>query len=91
MEQNKKEQNKLTYEQLENFSHQLSERCKMLATRVEQLEVALAVNRLNFLFKVLDNAKYFPTSYVDKTSKEIIGALSLEEEEDQIEIENEKA
>jgi len=74
---------KLSYEELENVAHQLSEQARSLYTRVQQLETNAAFQRLTFLFKVIDRNAIaaFSTDFVEKCAKEIEEIMTLPEEE----------
>ena len=74
---------KLSYEELENVAHQLSEQARSLYARVQQLETNAAFQRLNFLFKVIDRNAIaaFSTDFVEKCAKEIEEIMTLPEEE----------
>lgn len=78
------EEKKLSYEELENIAHQLSDQARSLYARVQQLENNALFQRLNFLFKVVDKSCMlsFPDDFVKKCADEIVDILTLPEEED---------
>lgn len=83
------EEKKLSYEELENIAHQLSDQARSLYARVQQLESNALFQRLNYLFKVVDKSCTFsfPDDFVKKCAEEIVEILTLPEEE----VENEKS
>jgi len=78
------EPKKLSYEELENIAHQLSEQARSLYSRVQQLENNAILQRLNFLFMVIDKSRIFafPDEFVKKCTEEIIDILTLPEDTD---------
>lgn len=74
---------KLSYEELENIAHQLSDQARSLYARVQQLESNALFQRLNYLFKVVDKSCTFsfPDDFVKKCAEEIIEILTIPEEE----------
>ena len=46
---------KLSYEQLENVAHQLSEQNRQLYAKLQELQVDNMFKRLDYLFKVVEN------------------------------------
>lgn len=76
MEETKTE--KPSYEQLENMAMQLKNRCMMLESRLESID--LTTTRLNYLFKVVDNASTFPAEFVTGIINEIVEFLEIKEE-----------
>ena len=48
---------KMSYEQLENIAHQLSEQAKQLYTRLQEANMTNMFKRLDYLFKIVENAK----------------------------------
>lgn len=85
----KKEQNeKLTYEQLENAARQLSAQFdsvvrenQQLKTLVQKLQLDNMFTELNFRFKVLDHAELFNDEFVDRILGEIEDIMTIKEEE----------
>jgi len=77
------EDKKLSYEELENIAHQLSDQARSLYARVQQLESNALFQRLNYLFKVVDKSCTFsfPDDFVKKCAEEIIEILTIPEEE----------
>lgn len=79
MEESKK---KLTYEELENVAHQLSEQSKQLYTRLQQAELTNVYKRLDYLFKVIEFSPDFDDTFVNKCVKEIEEIMTVPETED---------
>lgn len=79
MEENKKVE-KLSYEQLENVCHQLSEQSRNLYQKLQEANMTNAFKRLDYLFAVLTNKDIFPTEFVEKTVNEVMMALTVDEE-----------
>lgn len=78
-EKNKK---KLSYEELENIAHQLSEQSRVLSERLEQSNMHNAFKRLDYLFKIIENSKEFKPEFVDKCVSEIEELISIPESEE---------
>lgn len=81
MEENKEIKKKLTYEELENAAHQLSEQSRQLYTRLQEAELSNLFKRLDYLFKVLDFNTFFPEEFVDNCAKEILDIMTIPKEE----------
>ena len=47
---------KMSYEQLENVAHQLSEQSRQLYAKLQEANMANMFKRLDYLFKVVENA-----------------------------------
>lgn len=75
-------QDKLSYEQLENIAHQLSEQNRMLYQKLEESNYANAFKRLDYLFKVVEmkSMGVFATDFMENCAKEIVDILTLPEE-----------
>lgn len=76
MEETKTE--KPSYEQLENMAMKLKNRCMMLESRLASID--LTTTRLNYLFKVVNNASTFPAEFVTGIINEIVEFLEIKEE-----------
>lgn len=85
----KKEQNKkLTYEQLEDATRQMSVQFdsvvrenQQLKGLVQKLQLDNMFTELNFRFKVLDHAELFNDEFVDRILGEIEDIMTIKEEE----------
>lgn len=70
---------KLTYEQLENVCHQLSEQSRSLYKRVQDLEMTNLFKRLDYLFAVVENIDKFPADFGKKCIEEIVTSMTIPE------------
>lgn len=77
MEENKK----LSYEELENVAHQLSEQSRQLYAKLQQVELEKVYKRLDYLFKVMEFPTFFNDSFVEACAKEIEEIMTISEEE----------
>ena len=76
---------KMSYEQLENIAHQLSEQAKQLYARLQEANMANMFKRLDYLFKVVENAHAFNEEFVTKCVTEIEGLMTVPETEEETE------
>lgn len=89
MEENVKQEEKLTYEQLENAANQLLAQNNELKRAL--YEISNATKRLDYLFKVLDHAALFDVDFVDKCVEEIVQLLTIPEKQESSDTPVEKA
>lgn len=79
-----KEQKKLTYEELENFAHQLSDQSKKLYQSLQEANMTNVFKRLDYLFKVVEFYKLFieagKADFVEASIKEIESLMTIPEE-----------
>lgn len=80
MEEQKKEQEKLSYEKLEEAAVQLQQRCMMLENKLRSIDMVSV--RLSYLLKVVEIKGVFSEEFIAKCSKEIEDLLTLEETEE---------
>ena len=71
MEENKKEQKKLSYEELQNVASQLSQQNQQLNLMLQQANMTNIFKRLDYLFKVLELKDCFDSEFVITCSDEI--------------------
>ena len=71
MEENKKEQKKLSYEELQNVASQLSQQNQQLNLMLQQANMTNIFKRLDYLFKVLENKDCFDSDFVIACADEI--------------------
>lgn len=76
---------KLSYEQLENICHQLSEQSRELYTRLQEANMANMFTRLNFLFKMLEQQVFFEEEIIDAVAKEIKQLMAVGENKEEVE------
>jgi hypothetical protein len=84
MEENVKQEEKLTYEQLENAANQLLAQNDEL--RRTLMELSNAMRRLDYLFKVLDHVALFDVDFVDNCTAEIVQLMTIPEKQDPTEV-----
>ena len=81
-EENKVEKpEKLSYEQLENIAHQLSEQAKQLYMKLQAANMGNMFKRLDYLFKVVENGHMFKQDFLEKCIAEIEELMTVPEEE----------
>jgi hypothetical protein len=80
MEENKEIKKKLTYEELENAAHQLSEQSRQLYTRLQEADLSNLFKRLDYLFKVLNSDNFFPKEFVESCATEIMDIITIPKE-----------
>ena len=73
---------KLSYEQLENVAHQLSEQAKQLYMKLQAANMSNMFNRLDYLFKVVENGHIFKQDFFEKCIAEIEEIMTVPEETD---------
>ena len=71
---------KLSYEQLENVAHQLSEQNRQLYAKLQELQVDNMFKRLDYLFKVVENTGVFSIDFHTKCVEEIESLMTIPEE-----------
>ena len=73
---------KLSYEQLENVAHQLSEQTKQLYMKLQAANMRNMFKRLDYLFKVVENGHMFKQDFLEKCITEIEEIMTVPEETD---------
>ena len=71
---------KLSYEQLENVAHQLSEQTKQLYMKLQAANMSNMFKRLDYLFKVVENGHMFKQDFLEKCIAEIEEIMTVPEE-----------
>jgi hypothetical protein len=71
---------KMSYEQLENVAHQLSEQVKQLYMSLQKSNLENTFQRLNYLFKVVENGHMFKQDFLEKCIAEIEELMTVPEE-----------
>lgn len=89
MEENK-EKKKLSYEDLENLCHQLSDQGQKLYRQLQEANMTNVFKRLDYLFAVVDNRDAFPEDFTKKCIDEIINTMTLPEPEETEEVKTEE-
>ena len=71
---------KMSYEQLEQVAHQLSEQARQLYTQLQKSNLNNMFKRLDYLFKVVENGNIFNKDFLDKCINEIENIITVPEE-----------
>lgn len=79
---------KMSYEQLENVAHQLSEQNRQLFAKLQELNMANIFKRLDYLFKVVENGHMFKQDFLEKCIAEIENLMTVPEQEEKPETED---
>lgn len=80
---NKTEQpQKMSYEQLEQIAHQLSEQARQLCGQLQKANLSNMFKRLDYLFKVVENGHMFKQDFLEKCINEIEDIMTVPEETD---------
>ena len=79
---------KMSYEQLENVAHQLSEQNRQLFAKIQELNMANMFKRLDYLFKVVENGHMFKQDFFEKCIAEIESIMTVPEQEEEPETED---
>ena len=74
---------KMSYEQLENVAHQLSEQNRQLFAKLQELNMANMFKRLDYLFKVIENGHMFKQDFLEKSIAEIESLITVSEQEEE--------
>ena len=72
-------QKKLTYEELENVCHQLSEQSRNLYERLREADMTNLFKRLDYLFAVVEHIDKFPKDFGKKCIDEIVESMTVPE------------
>ena len=70
----------MSYEQLENVAHQLSEQNRQLYAKLQELQVDNMFKRLDYLFKVVENTGVFSIDFHTRCVEEIESLMTIPEE-----------
>lgn len=81
---------KMSYEQLENVAHQLSEQNRQLFAKLQELNMANVFKRLDYLFKVVENGHMFKQDFLEKCIAEVESLMTVPEQEEEPETEDKK-
>ena len=77
---------KMSYEELENIAHQLSEQSRVLMQKLQEANMGNMFKRLDYLFKIIEFEHMFDGNFIDKCIKEVQDMISIPEEEPNEEI-----
>lgn len=81
---------KMSYEQLENVAHQLSEQNRQLFVKLQELNMANMFKRLDYLFKVIENGHMFKQDFLEKCIAKIESLITIPKQEEESEVEDKK-
>lgn len=76
---------KMSYEQLENVAHQLSEQARQLYAELQKANMTNIFKRLDYLFNVVENAHAFSEEFVAKCVAEVEELITVPENEGETE------
>ena len=79
---------KMSYEQLENVAHQLSEQNRQLFAKLQELNMANMFKRLDYLFKVIENGHMFKQYFLEKCIEEVESLMTVPEQEERLDAED---
>ena len=85
-EKSLKNKEKMSYEELENIAHQLSEQSRVLMQKLQEANMGNMFKRLDYLFKIIEFEHMFDGNFIDKCIKEVQDMISIPEEESNEEI-----
>ena len=71
---------KMSYEQLEQVAHQLSEQARQLYSQLQKSNMTNMFKRLDYLFKVVENGHIFKKDFFEKCIAEIEELMTVPEE-----------
>lgn len=71
---------KMSYSELENVAHQLSEQSKQLYMKLQAANMNNMFKRLDYLFKVVENGRMFKQDFLDKCVVEIEEFMTVPED-----------
>ena len=71
---------KMSYEQLEQVAHQLSEQARQLYSQLQKSNMTNMFKRLDYLFKVVENGHMFKQDFLEKCITEIEEIMTVPEE-----------
>ena len=78
----------MSYEQLENVAHQLSEQNRQLFAKLQELNMTNVFKRLDYLFKVIENGHMFEQNFLEKCIAEVESLMTVPEQEEKPETED---
>lgn len=73
---------KMSYEQLEQVAHQLSEQTRQLYSQLQKSNMTNMFKRLDYLFKVVENGHIFKQNFFEKCIAEIEELMTVPEVEE---------
>lgn len=82
MEEKVTNNQKMSYEELENVAAQLSQQNQQLFARLQQADMTNMFKRLDYLFKVVKYNNEFPTEFTKSCIEEIVSMMTIPDTED---------
>lgn len=73
---------KMSYEQLEQVAHQLSEQARQLYSQLQKSNMTNMFKRLDYLFKVVENGHIFKQDFLEKCIAEVEELMTVPEVEE---------
>ena len=73
---------KMSYEQLQQVAHQLSEQARQLYSQLQKSNMTNMFKRLDYLFKVVENGHMFKQDFLEKCIAEIEELMTVPEVEE---------
>lgn len=71
---------KFTYEELENIAGNLSSQVQQLTARLQEANMFNVFKRLDYCFKVIENASAFNPDFINVIVTEVEAAMKIKEE-----------
>lgn len=71
---------KFTYEELENIAGNLSSQVQQLTARLQEANMFNVFRRLDYCFKVIENASVFNPDFINVIVTEVEAAMTIKEE-----------
>ena len=71
---------KFTYEELENIAGNLSSQVQQLTARLQEANMFNVFRRLDYCFKVIENASAFNPDFINVIVTEVEAAMTIKEE-----------
>ena len=78
-----KKEEKMSYEQLQNVAHQLSEQVRQLYAKLQEANMINIFKRLDYLFKVVKHSSKFDIEFLEKCISEIQEILTIPENKEE--------
>ena len=80
MENKEVKKEKLSYEELENVCHQLSEQSRNLYGKLQEANMSNLFRRLDYLFAVIQNSDKFPSEFTSRCTQEVMAIMTIQDE-----------
>lgn len=75
---------KFTYEELENIAGNLSSQVQQLTARLQEANMFNVFRRLDYCFKVIENASAFNPDFINVIVTEVEAAMTIKEEDKEV-------